>query len=203
MGIDIGFDIFPPLGHQEEDRWVRLLQIIESLYSADPVLVRTESHLEFKIGEHPLLDLDCTKFRRFSSKISGRHGAAETYLKSVYQIARMVFGDLRVHWWSDYGYGGEPKTKYTWREIWHPPVLIVNQYRQFLPGLPHLGFHVSDVVGWVLNAFEQTHIGMDGLRLSSADFNFPDNNGYRIVQETMDEFTKVNSVKDWTVGMPN
>lgn len=111
-------------------------------------------------------------------------------------MAIRIFRRARVHWWSDYGYEGEPAPKCTWHEVYHPPDLIVNQRRCFIYGLPHPGYHIRDVVGWVLKAFEKIHAGMDGLRLYSAEF--PAEGGYKVVQSSTGGLDRVNSIKDWT-----
>lgn len=71
--------------------------------------------LVFTQGEHPTLLRKGYRFRRFSSKVSGRlAGEVEHYLRKVKSIAVRHFGAIRVKWWSEYydDYG-----IYEWDEV--------------------------------------------------------------------------------------
>ena len=117
MGIDIGFDLFPPLEDTEHDQfiWSLFIAHVEMTYLNDSVVVSMANRVEFEVGEHPTLLYTGHRFRRFSSKISGR-SQAEPYIRQVLAIARFHFG-RRVHFWSEYGYEDEPQQIYTWTEV--------------------------------------------------------------------------------------
>ncbi|KAF9444207.1 hypothetical protein P691DRAFT_778411 [Macrolepiota fuliginosa MF-IS2] len=122
MGIDAGFDLFPPLQTSSADdtaRWDRFLDVIKSKYTNDPdVKVKDSGDVEVTQGEHPTLLKEAHKFRRFSSKVSGSHARnVERYMREVYNIARTHFPG-RVHWWSEYEFEGEPEPKYSWTEVY-------------------------------------------------------------------------------------
>jgi hypothetical protein len=92
MGIDVGFDLYPPLKlkHSDVDQWSRFLQAVCTEFASDAVVVVKEDEIEFQAGEHPTtLYTDPTRFRRFSSKVSGqrRSIAFEPYIEQVYAIA--------------------------------------------------------------------------------------------------------------------
>jgi hypothetical protein len=90
MGIDVGFDLYPPLKHTNVDQWSRFLQAVCTEFASDAVVVVKEDEIEFQAGEHPTtLYTDPTRFRRFSSKVSGqrRSIAFEPYIEQVYAIA--------------------------------------------------------------------------------------------------------------------
>ncbi|KAI7824077.1 hypothetical protein BC939DRAFT_476875 [Gamsiella multidivaricata] len=118
MGIDIGFDLFPPLENNEHDRsiWVSFIAAVEWAYAYDSQVVLMADRIEFEVGEHPTLPYKGHRFRRFSSKISGR-SQAEPYIRHVLSIAESHFG-RRVHFWSEFRYEGEPEPIYTWPEVY-------------------------------------------------------------------------------------
>ena len=118
MGIDIGFDLFPPLENNEHDQsiWASFITEIERTYAYDSLVVPMANRIEFEVGEHPTLPYKGHQFRRFSSKVSGR-SQAEPYIRHVLTIAKSHFGN-RVHFWSEYGYQGEPECIYTWLEVY-------------------------------------------------------------------------------------
>ena len=122
MGIDAGFDLYPPLqasSPSDTTRWDHFLNAIKLKYTTDPnVKVRDSGDVVITQGEWPELLKEGHKFRRFSSKISGSHaGEVERYLSEVYKIARTYFPG-KVHWWSEFGYEGEPEPKYGWAEVY-------------------------------------------------------------------------------------
>jgi hypothetical protein len=53
MGIDVGFDLYPPLKHTEVDQWSRFLQAVCTEFASDAVVVVKEDEIEFQAGEHP------------------------------------------------------------------------------------------------------------------------------------------------------
>jgi hypothetical protein len=117
MGIDIGFDLFSPLQTEADlAKWGEFLKEVIRVYENDSVLEISEYELMFKVGEGPSLLRDGRFFRRFSSKISGRCGDAEPYIRAVVHIARRYFYH-RIHFWSEYGYEGEPDPMYSWSDI--------------------------------------------------------------------------------------
>lgn len=122
MGIDVGFDLYPPLQASSADdltRWDRFLSAIKLEYANDPnVKVEDSGDIVITQGEHPTLLKEGHKFRRFSSKISGSHaGEVKRYLREVYKIARTHFFN-KVYWWSEYGYEDEPQPMYGWGEVY-------------------------------------------------------------------------------------
>ena len=72
----------------------------------------------FKQGEHPSLELDGHRFRRFSAKISGsNYGNVETYLDEIEIIAKRHFGS-RVHPWHDLDHLSRDNMIYGWDEVY-------------------------------------------------------------------------------------
>lgn len=189
MGIDAGFDFYPPLASDDEDgrdRWNSFFFAVQEKFESDPDVGLENGCLMFEAGERPSLPFDGTQFFRFSSKVSGPSGGrAEYFIKEVAAIAKVYF-DERVYYWSENG--GAPNVKYSWTEV--------SERRRICAGdeeRPHL-IPFSAVATAVLTGFEYVHVGMDGLRLKSA--TFPENEGYRIVQEHHG-FRSVNCIKDW------
>jgi hypothetical protein len=118
MGIDCGFDIYPPLERTPANqvRYELFLHEVLAAYglqlddganttatdSDNIICVETESkksYIEFMVGEHPYLPRRCEHLLRFSSKVSGR-SVAEPHIRRVCKIARQHFGD-RVYFWHD------------------------------------------------------------------------------------------------------
>jgi hypothetical protein len=115
MGIDVGFDLYPPLKATDIGQWSRFLLAVSTEFVSDAVVVvKEDGEIEFQVGEHPIIYSDPTRFRRFSSKITGRCGSAESYIEQVYTIAKRYFGN-RICWWS--GYIDNPNFMYTWTEV--------------------------------------------------------------------------------------
>ncbi|KAJ7123996.1 hypothetical protein C8R43DRAFT_1031521 [Mycena crocata] len=122
MGIDRGFDLFPPLENTENDnvKWAAFLEHVTSHYEkeGDPnFTVNDARNIVFTQGERPTLKRKGYQFRRFSAKISGRNaGNVEDYLSAVKKMATLYFGD-RIHPWVD---GGYPDTDpiYGWDEVY-------------------------------------------------------------------------------------
>jgi hypothetical protein len=74
--------------------------------------------IAFKQGEHPRLELDGHRFRRFSAKISGRHhGNVEMYLDEIKIIAKRHFG-WRVHPWNEIDDVSLDNMVYGWDEVY-------------------------------------------------------------------------------------
>lgn len=150
MGIDCGFDIYPPLErtNANQEQYELFLRDVLATYGprdgddADRggggdggSVVRVnadsdDSYIDFVVGEHPHLPRWCEHFLRFSSKISGR-SLAEPYIQGVYKIAKQWLGD-RVYFWHDmnefgpyirhYGY-------YNWNEI-HAARKKIGEHKQ-------------------------------------------------------------------------
>lgn len=124
MGINKGFDLFPPLGTSKRDQlaYQRFLEEVKRVYRHDSkVGVRAfpgsgAQYLSFDVGEEPSLPCDYTVFRRFSSKISGLCADAEKYIDKVASIAQRHFGP-RVVEWHEYSDEDPP---YSWTEVYHP-----------------------------------------------------------------------------------
>ncbi|KAI9764032.1 MAG: hypothetical protein M1840_008908 [Geoglossum simile] len=138
MGVDCGFDIYPPLEptRANRERYEHFLREVLATYGprdggdADRggdgdggSVVRVDpesegSYIHFEVGEDPLIPRRCEHFLRFSSKISGR-SAAEPYIRGVCKIARQWLGD-RVHFWHDMNESGASIRRsgcYNWNEI--------------------------------------------------------------------------------------
>lgn len=109
MGFDCGFDISPclePSNEEQADKWARFVAAVLGHYEdietdhSDTVIIHT-GFIEFNVGEHPLLPYDGTKFRHFSSKISGgfTHEALPV-IGQVCQLAKENFGD-RIFFWHE------------------------------------------------------------------------------------------------------
>lgn len=96
MGYDAGFTIYPPLTSNDQPRWKRFLDAVKHEYHDDDGVV-TEDDIIFQYGESPRLPLDCTKFRCFSSKISGSCGDVIPYIKDVYELGRQYGLSLYCH----------------------------------------------------------------------------------------------------------
>jgi hypothetical protein len=133
MGIDAGFDLFPPLSTAEEfKKWQILFKFVEKLCQTEsresqsedkiPDFMKTaivsENGITFKVGEHPHLPIQGYFFRRFSSKISMQDGgAAHECIKLVRCIAEKFFPG-RIHYFSDFGlFDDEPEPIYSWDEV--------------------------------------------------------------------------------------
>ncbi|KAF9467788.1 hypothetical protein BDZ94DRAFT_1304984 [Collybia nuda] len=118
MGIDAGFDLYPPLTDSDVDKctWEAFLEEVKNEYQSDSaVTIDTMGRIEFTVGEHPTLSKHGHLFRRFSSKISGSHAQnVEVYLHEVGVIATRYFG-YRIHHWSELSGGGHEI--YGWKEV--------------------------------------------------------------------------------------
>jgi hypothetical protein len=120
MGIDRGFDIWPPLEKEGNDmeRWASFLDVVQKRYEIEgdtTMKIDKQGNIVFEVGERPRLLRQCYRFRRFSAKVSGSHqGNVEKYLVEVERIARNYFGDRVVSWdeWRD-DYGA-----YGWDEVY-------------------------------------------------------------------------------------
>ena len=77
MGIDLGYDLYPPLTLEDKPRWIQCLQFIAYHYKEDPKVCVKVDRIEFHVGEHPTLYFSTDKFRRFTSKVSGSGRSAE------------------------------------------------------------------------------------------------------------------------------
>ncbi|KAI5123089.1 hypothetical protein M0805_001445 [Coniferiporia weirii] len=120
MGVDIGFDIFPPFEDTDEDNkaWAAFLADVVVTFAHDPNLVddTAKSYIYFNIGECPRLERDASCFLRFSSKMTSRDGdAVISCIRDVRAIARRHFGSDCVHGWSDNDRIQD--TKYEWTEV--------------------------------------------------------------------------------------
>lgn len=131
MGVDCGFDIYPPLEPTKANQEQYELFLREVLDTYGPPdgdgdggsVVRVnaeseESYIDFEVGEHPHLPRQCEHFLRFSSKISGR-SLAEPYIRGVYKIAKQRLGG-RVYFWhemNEFGPHVRHSGCYNWNEI--------------------------------------------------------------------------------------
>ena len=118
MGIDTGFDMYPPLSKGVVDRqnWGRFITIIKEHYKDDTRVEIKANYIEFDAGEHPMLPFEGHKFLRFSSKVSGSTAAAtkvHSYIDTVTRIAQTCFGS-RIHCWNE---GADEFGAYDWNEV--------------------------------------------------------------------------------------
>ncbi|KAJ7720855.1 hypothetical protein DFH07DRAFT_304214 [Mycena maculata] len=125
MGVDRGFDLYPPLENTDADneKWARFLDAVITHYEGenDPNLTFDSSrNIVFTQGEHPALQRKGHRFRRFSSKVTGSHaGNVEEYLATVQKIAKRYFGD-RVCPWNEYLDTFDERSwgYYKWNEVY-------------------------------------------------------------------------------------
>ena len=197
MGIDIGFDLYPQLGTKESDNklWKEFLLDVLKQFRSDPVFSEETDGFTFKVGEHPFLNQDPTAFRRFSSKLSGK---VDHYIRAVQKIAKHYFSS-RIHPWSEYGYEGEPNPAYTWEEVYNPskrPIISPS----FEERKKVLLF--DDLCKCVLQGWENTHVGMNGLHFVSATFK--EDEGYNIIQEESGSLlNQLVSIDGWAEDVTN
>lgn len=118
MGIDIGFDLYPPLASEQDLlRWTSFLESVRAKYSKDPTFRETPIMIQFQVGEYPRLMLDGTRFRRFSSKVGE---SVETLIRDIQKMAVAVFGS-RIHPWNEYDYGPSGSgAMYSWTQVYDP-----------------------------------------------------------------------------------
>ncbi|KAF8188557.1 hypothetical protein K438DRAFT_1972258 [Mycena galopus ATCC 62051] len=99
MGVDKGFDLYPPLENTDADnqKWAAFLAEVTSYYEKrnDPNLTIDKlGDIVITQGERPRLRHKGYQFRRFSSKYTGSHAENVTaYLDTVEGIAKRHFGD--------------------------------------------------------------------------------------------------------------
>ena len=195
MGIDLGYDLYPPLTLEDKPRWIQCLQFIAYHYKEDPKVRVNVDRIEFHVGEHPTLYFSTDKFRRFTSKVSGSGSSAEPYLRTVGAILQKFFGEDRIHGWSDYT---ETDGPYSWSEVYEATYLPTRAENLYLisPNRPTSMIFFSEASRSVLHAFEQIHTGMHGLVYDSAEF--PVEKGYYIRQKEHGGLMRpVRSIHDW------
>ena len=105
MGMDEGFDMFPPLKSSDQPQWDRFLDAVRSKYKDDQEASLFEDEeagqLTFRVGQNPALTYNCTFFRRFSARVNGyRNRNIEIYLNEVGVLCRS-FCPEAVRSWSD------------------------------------------------------------------------------------------------------
>jgi hypothetical protein len=148
MGVDCGFDIYPPLERTKanQEQYELFLSAVLDKYGprdgdgveqggggGSVVRMNAESeacYIDFEVGEHPHLPRRCEQFLRFSSKISGR-SLAEPYIEGVYKIAKQWLGG-RVYFWHEMNEFG-PHIRhygcYNWNEI-HAARKKIGEHKQ-------------------------------------------------------------------------
>ena len=194
MGIDAGFDLYPPIDpdyDDDRDFWSSFFQAVKTEFKDDPNVSFYQGSLVFEVGEHPSLPFAGNHFGRFSSKVSMRNGgaAAEHYVKQVGKMAKRFFGK-RIYAWSEYG--EIPNIKYSWHEVYEAQRAARGEITKTLE-TSTISFHAVAVA--VTTAFEHVHRGMDGLRFVEA--SFPEDGGYHIIHE-MRGLSTVSCLEDWT-----
>jgi hypothetical protein len=132
MGIDIGFDLVPPLDaadSESQSRWQDFLAEVLDEYQGDPVVQLHQLEIEFQVGEHPRLPRVGYAFRRFSSKISStRLWKARPYILRVYEIAQLFF-PKKVQFWDE---GLDELGYYGWDEVYDARNAYIAEHQQSL-----------------------------------------------------------------------
>ncbi|KAF9475251.1 hypothetical protein BDN70DRAFT_924106 [Pholiota conissans] len=127
MGIDTGFDFYPPLTNSQEDQvaWERFFNDVKRAFQDDDtMIINRKGSIEFTVGEHPSLPKDGYRFRRFSSKITGSHAGNVThYLRKVENIAKKHF-EVHIHPWNEATEGGFDSMVYDWEEVYEIQFMI-------------------------------------------------------------------------------
>lgn len=119
MGIDRGFDMYPPLedNHLNNQKWMFFLNDVIVHYEAEGdhiIRLDKKRNVVFAIGEHPTLTRRGHQFRRFGAKVSGDVGfEVEAYILHVQRMAQRYFGDRVVPWYE----GADEFGVYTWDEV--------------------------------------------------------------------------------------
>ncbi|KAF4624534.1 hypothetical protein G7Y89_g13638 [Cudoniella acicularis] len=118
MGIDAGFDMYPPLSKGLVDRqnWGRFIDFTKEHYKDDTQVEIKPNYINIKAGEHPKLPFEGHKFLRFSSKVSGSTAAdtkVDSYIDTVTRIAQTRFGS-RIRCWHE---GADEFGAYNWSEV--------------------------------------------------------------------------------------
>jgi hypothetical protein len=133
MGIDCGFDLYPPLEPtpSNKEKYKLFINEVLATYGTGDYEKRRDSvvrvvpksnqgaYIEFMVGEHPTIPYDCEHFLRFSSKVSGSLTQAESYIKGVYKIAKKWLGDC-VRFWHEMNEVGDHRQwgYYDWNEVY-------------------------------------------------------------------------------------
>lgn len=135
MGFHCGFDLSPPIqahNSTDTDKWARFITAVLRHYEPDSEndydtsevdILDDKGFIEFCVGEHPTLPYDGSKFRRFSSKISGYFiYNAEPVIREVARIAKEVLGDRASFWHELEGEDDEAEhgvrgMRYDWQEV--------------------------------------------------------------------------------------
>lgn len=110
MGVDCGFDVYPPLSRECQGLYKTFLEEVIQKYkeavhpNTGETLIRIvgipgtqNAYIYFNVGEGPLLPYNVDYFMRFASKLVRRDNVMP-YLKEVYLIARRYFPD-NVQFW--------------------------------------------------------------------------------------------------------
>jgi hypothetical protein len=100
MGVDISFNMVPPLEPEHQSRWEKFLDAVLKHYQDDPVIKLHQLEIKFAVGEHPRFPRAGYAFRQFSSKVSGTSHLTGPYIREVYRITCIHFG-AQVEFWSE------------------------------------------------------------------------------------------------------
>lgn len=114
-------------GTVDTQLWARFITVIKEYYKDDALVELEPNYILFKVGEYPSLPFDGSKFLRFSSKVSGGCGHAETYIEAVAAAAKAIFGPRIQYWhesWDQIGH-------YGWNEV-HESIRSYNEVRSIL-----------------------------------------------------------------------
>ncbi|KIK60829.1 hypothetical protein GYMLUDRAFT_596571 [Collybiopsis luxurians FD-317 M1] len=99
MGVDMGFDLFPPLQNTDSDNedWADFLSHVIAHYKKEKdgdMTINADGDVVISQGEHPALLRKGYCFLRFSSKLT-HSGNVLKYLREVRGFAEEHFG-IRV-----------------------------------------------------------------------------------------------------------
>lgn len=145
MGIDCGFDIYPPLEPtpSNKEKYKKFLDEVLRTYETDSaVCVESEwkgVYIEFMVGEHPSIPHNCEHFLRFSSKVSGS-STARPYIDGVHRIAKKWLGES-VHSWHEMNETGDHRQwgYYDWDKIRSVRKMRVEQAGEAIFGKEEVG----------------------------------------------------------------
>jgi hypothetical protein len=103
MGVDVGFEISPPLTTAEDlARWDAFLNEVRQHYKHDPNIVENRYEIQLRLADYPALCLDGRYFRQLYANIALQIGGSQLpYFEYLQEAIHRHFGD-RVHdFWDD------------------------------------------------------------------------------------------------------
>jgi len=105
MGIETGFDLYPPLSKGDQRQWEQFLAKVKKNCAGDPTMQwhpkkSPRAAIVFAVGEDPSLPKNGHTFRCFSSKVQSTN-EVEDCINKVASMAEEHFGKRRIHRWFD------------------------------------------------------------------------------------------------------